>query len=219
MEKENGYTWDNFNQYSLLSEFSVCEEKEFKKRISKKEGICKTTGNQNELKITNLSNIPKNGDKLNKHPSIEEAIKQKRLRDEYNNLKNKASISREKEIRNDSPKVYQYKSKGVQNIYAPRVRKEMIDKERAKTRGIRDGIKVVMENQNRLNKKVECFPPVNIHNIDNPINLAQYNPIKETQKLYTFKSIPSDINKDCFYCEKLFNNQTKRKHITPRSPF
>tara|TARA_B100000768_G_C11260469_1_gene368545 strand:+ start:133 stop:1350 length:1218 start_codon:yes stop_codon:yes gene_type:complete len=212
LEEKNGYTWDNFNQYSVLSQFTVCEEKEFPRKVTKKD-IC----NSKEFEELNKTSIKYGNDKLHRHQSIDDAIKQKKLRDEVNYYKDKANIKRKKEIKNESPNIFTYKSKGIHNIYSPIVKKELIDEERSKLRGIRDGLKIVKDNQNIFKNKEDCPPPVCLYNIENPINLAKYNPVKETQTLYNFKSIPDTIDKDCFYCEKLFNNQTKRRHFTPRT--
>ena len=47
------------------------------------------------------------------------------------------------------------------------------------------------------------------------VNLSRYNCIQENQKLYSFNNQMDDPNRECYFCERLFNNQTKRKHIVP----
>ena len=51
---------------------------------------------------------------------------------------------------------------------------------------------------------IKKIRPVEIYNLDEQVNLSQYNCIKEHQKLYTFKT-PDIKNKDCLYCERLFS--------------
>ena len=43
-------------------------------------------------------------------------------------------------------------------------------------------------------------------------NLYDFDCRGQTKKLYKFNNLVQD-DKECLYCEQLFNNQTKRKHI------
>ena len=83
-------------------------------------------------------------------------------------------------------------------------------------RGVRDAAEIALRNPNiiRPRQPQQPFQTIVSYNIDENINLSNYNSIKEHQELYTFYE-NGTYNKDCYHCEKLFNNQTKRKHITP----
>jgi hypothetical protein len=51
--------------------------------------------------------------------------------------------------------------------------------------------------------------------MDKP-NMAPFDCSGEDHYLYRFDNLMDGAAKDCTYCEKLFNNQTKRKIISPR---
>ena len=45
------------------------------------------------------------------------------------------------------------------------------------------------------------------------IDLVKYQCRGQTKNLYKFNNLVQD-DKDCLFCEQVFNNQTKRKHIS-----
>ena len=63
---------------------------------------------------------------------------------------------------------------------------------------------------NRVNRQVnpECIHPFN------QVDLAKSICREQKKNLYKFQNLVPD-NKDCYYCEQLFNNFTKRKTIIP----
>jgi hypothetical protein len=203
LEKANGYTWDNFNQYSFLGEFAPC------KQVMKP---CAITEIEPKRTIITDPNIKHSGNIVS-HPSIINSQQKQQLNKQINDAKKVIEMETNPNIHHSTPDIKTYKSKGVTNIYAPTLKKEGINKQRATARGMRDAAEIALKNPNII-RQPECFNPVEIYNIDEPVNLSKYNCVKEHQQLFTF-SDQNKISKDCLYCEKLFNNYTKRKYIVP----
>ena len=205
LENNNGYTWDNFNQYSDFKDFTSCEETKIPE--------CPIVPKENKKLVTD-PDVKRPGH-IVKHSSLtqqqqkQELLKQKRDAEMIIASQNKPNIERV------DKNIVSYKSKGVTNIYAPFLKKENINEQRAMARGVRDAAEIALRNPDVLIPK-KPFSHVENYNINEDVNLSQYNCVKETQKLFTFYE-GSINNRDCFHCEKLFNNQTKRKHITPAS--
>tara|TARA_B100000795_G_scaffold264927_1_gene246064 strand:+ start:1304 stop:2449 length:1146 start_codon:yes stop_codon:yes gene_type:complete len=203
LEKENGYTWDNFNQYSLMGEFAPC------KQVMKP---CSITEIEPKRELITDPNIKHSG-KIVSHPSIINSQQKQQLNKQINDAKKVIEMETNPNIHHSTPDIKTYKSKGVTNIYAPTLKKEGINKQRATARGMRDAAEISLKNPNII-RQPECFNPVEIYNIDEPVNLSKYNCVKEHQQLFTFSN-QNKISKDCLYCEKLFNNYTKRRYIVP----
>jgi hypothetical protein len=204
LENNNGYTWDNFNNYCNFKEFTPCQEKHIPE--------CPIMPKENKRLVTD-PNIKRPGN-IVKHCSLtrqqqqQELVKQKRDAEMIIESQKKPTVQRvDKDI-------VTYKSKGVTNIYAPVIKKENVNEDRAMARGLRDAAEIALRNPNIVRPKQKPFKQVETHSFENNLNLAQYNCVKEHQKLFYFYD-EGLFNKDCHHCEKLFNNQTKRKHITP----
>ena len=63
--------------------------------------------------------------------------------------------------------------------------------------------------------KQECVTPMDL---ENQSDLAKFTCRGQTQDLYRFKNIMGNQTDDCYYCEHIFNNLTKRKNIVPNDP-
>ena len=142
--------------------------------------------------------------------------------------------------------ITQYKGNGINNIVAPTIIKQEVDEDMAKLLGERSYIEGILEkitreglNGNNTNANVNSAN-VNSANVNglnsNPHNniLQQKDPNclepivesnlakslcrKQTKNLYRFKNLVGDPTEDCYYCEQLFNNFTKRKTIVPNDP-
>ena len=209
LEQNNGYTWDNFNQYSKFQDFNVCEEKDIPSYeiIPEKNKILITDPN-----VKRPGHIVKHCS-LNRQRQTQELEKQKKEAEMVIASQNKHSNSTPKTV---STNITSYKSDGVTNIYAPVVKKQMVNVKKAEARGIRDAAEIAIRNPEIIRPKQiqKPFHSIISYNIDENVNLANYNSVKEHQELFRFND-NNLSNKDCYHCEKLFNNQTKRKHITP----
>ena len=125
-----------------------------------------------------------------------------------------------------SESIIQYKPTGVTNVYAPIVRQQKVDTERAENLGRQGAMDVqldlkikkrIAEYEKQLGLQCQGYNP-------NPENPSKLLPVQETQvypfqcreqtrNLYKFNKLVED-SPDCLFCEQLFNNQTKRKHIS-----
>ena len=127
--------------------------------------------------------------------------------------------------------IAQYKSDGISNIVAPTIIKQEVNEEYSKLLGERAYVEGLLEkitfdalnpsqrrehnknnmnnmnNQNKINEN--CFRPIN------EINLAKSKCVNENKNLYRFRNLVGNPTEDCYYCEELFNNFTKRKTIVP----
>ena len=156
LEQNNGYTWDNFNQYSKIGEFKTCEEKDIPE--------CPIIPKENKKLVTD-PNIKRPGH-IVKHCSLT------RQQQKYELEKQK----RESEIQfaNQKPTVQRvdknivsYKTKGVTNIYAPIIKKENVNEDRAMARGVRDAAEIALRNPEIVRPKNQApFESIEKYNID-----------------------------------------------------
>ena len=127
----------------------------------------------------------------------------------------------------------QYKGDGINNITAPTIIKQEVDEDMAQILGERAYIEKEIKKitNQRLNKKIEKINVPNpdrqtLHNrINRQVNPDCIHPFEKVdlpksicreqkKNLYKFQNLVPDT-KDCYYCEQLFNNFTKRKTIIP----
>lgn len=212
-DPEYGYTWDNFNQCTSFEKFPVCKSKDIPCAISET--------SRNQKKIVN-DNVSESG----------QMITNKQIRDLHNDIKllekKKAAeiqlaMTRKPEMKNVSPDIITYNSLGVQNIYAPNVLKRNDNLREAEAQGYHDGISQILDARAEANlrelaeQKIDKkqFAKVIELQPTEQVNLSRYNCIQENQKLYSFNNQMDDPNRECYFCERLFNNQTKRKNIVP----
>lgn len=212
-EPEYGYTWDNFNQCSKLDSFPVCKSKDIPCAISK-------TSRQNKKVVKD--NVSDSGQIIT-NKQIKDLHFDIKLLEKKKAAEIQLAMTKKPDMDNVSPDIVTYKSLGVQNIYAPNVYKKNLNLQEAEAQGYHDGISKVIDARAEINlrkiteetvdnrqfKKVVELQPTE------QVNLARYNCLQENQKLYTFNNQMDDPNRDCYFCERLFNNQTRRKHIVP----
>jgi hypothetical protein len=211
-----GYTWDNFNQYTNLEQFPVCKSKDIPCAIGSPRKVKKTVYQD----VNTVGQVITNEELLTLHRDLEIMEKKKQAEIQLQMMK-------QPKMKNVSPDIITYKSNGASNIYAPNVRVQNQNPEEAKVQGYHDAVSKVVDARAEINlrkltqEKVDCGQFSKVINLEpiEQVNLARYNCIKETQKLYTFNNQMDDPNRDCYFCEKLFNNQTKRKHIVAKNPF
>ena len=143
---------------------------------------------------------------------------------EINNYLNKDNIKYKQQDYPHPANITQFKSNGANNIYAPMVRHQQINEDNLYNLGYEMGLDKNIER--RVNKKVNDIhinrnsknPPTicsygqNVESIYN-IDLVKYQCRGQTKNLYKFNNLVQD-DKDCLFCEQVFNNQTKRKHIS-----
>jgi hypothetical protein len=133
--------------------------------------------------------------------------------------------------------ITQYKGKGINNIVAPTIIKQEVDEDMANLLGERSYIEGILEKITREglntngsningNNNNKGNPHANILQQKNPnclepiaeSNLAKSLCRRQTKNLYRFNNLVGDPTDDCYYCEQLFNNFTKRKTIVPNDP-
>jgi hypothetical protein len=122
--------------------------------------------------------------------------------------------------------ITQFKGNSPLNVYAPIIRNQKVDTELAQNLGKQSALDIQLDEKikkrlSEFEKKIEVqYQKYN----PNPKNLCELKPIKEpeiypfqfrgqTRHLYKFNKIVKDAP-PCLYSEQLFNNQTKRKHIS-----
>jgi hypothetical protein len=121
--------------------------------------------------------------------------------------------------------IVQYKSKGATNVFAPFIKKKEVDEQKAYKSGLIKGLRKNLDIRikNRLQQQ-NCDPlrtyNPNTRPIDNRSNCSlgstenyNLNCRGQSKNLYKFNNLVRN-DKDCLFCEQLFNNQTKRKHIS-----
>ena len=131
--------------------------------------------------------------------------------------------------------INQFKPNGDLNVYAPIIRTQKVDTARAKNLGKEKALDMkldmkikarIQEYERQLGKQMG-----NVGNLSsgmgynpNPSNNCNLTTVVEpeihpfqcrdqTRNLYKFNKLVKN-NEDCLFCEQLFNNQTKRKHIS-----
>lgn len=122
--------------------------------------------------------------------------------------------------------ILQFKPSGDLNVYAPIIRRQQVNEDEAFKQGRQRSMEIQLDT--RINERVnqleqELGKQTRGYN-PNPSNNCVLEPVTETElypfqcrdqtrNLYKFNKLVGD-SKDCLFCEQLFNNQTKRKHIS-----
>lgn len=122
--------------------------------------------------------------------------------------------------------ITQFKGNSATNVYAPIIRKQKNTIEDGynlgKQRGLDVKLDLTIEERVKKLEEEQGIRAVGYNPL--PENNCSLQPIKEpevypfqcreqTRNLYKFNKLVGD-SKDCLFCEQLFNNQTKRKHIS-----
>lgn len=122
--------------------------------------------------------------------------------------------------------INQFKPNGDLNVYAPIIRKQKVRPERAYNLGKQKALDIkldlkikkrIAEYEKQMGIQTKGYNP----NPNNNCNLTtvqepQVYPFQcreQTRNLYKFNKLVKD-SEDCLFCEQLFNNQTKRKHLS-----
>ena len=229
-DENPGYSWCNLNKCSKLNGFQKCKDLNCPNPhpIYENSTYKRITGDfkRNNSKIYNgnlTSGQIVDNKKLNDALMNIKLLQEKRnlqLEEELDKINNNSNIPK---IR--ASNMTQYKSKGATNIYAPVIRKREIDNNRAFRMGQIQGLKknIDMRIEKNLNERKACDPLRTFNPDTKPIdnsycNLGSIDHYNlecrgQTKNLYKFNNLVRN-DKDCLYCEQMFNNQTKRKHIS-----
>ena len=124
------------------------------------------------------------------------------------------NVRGKKKYEKEQKNINQYKPDNINNISSPTILHNSVDEDKAYLRGTRDSIDVLLrQNMNKMlqyQNRVNCLK----YNVE-PINNQESNvDFDATNNLYEVDYIVKDKK----YCEKLFNNMTKRKNIVPHDP-
>jgi len=220
-ESKYGYTWCdyvngvNFEHFQKCNTVKVgCDIKETPKQK-----------NLTEIVVENEGQVVSD-EKLNRVTKELYLMRRKRELDSQINLRRN-----NEKLNINKQNIVQYKANGISNIIAPTIIKQEVDEEMAKLLGERAYVEGVLEkitkeslnssqkemynknnNRNNANKKIseKCFTPILQPNI------ANFDCREEKKDLYRFNDLLGGQSEDCYHCEKMFNNFTKRKTIVPR---
>tara|TARA_B110001469_G_scaffold127617_1_gene149298 strand:+ start:4051 stop:5508 length:1458 start_codon:yes stop_codon:yes gene_type:complete len=198
-----------------------------------------STPSPSEVVVNNMLN-----DRLQSGEMVNEETLNKVTKELYL-VQRKRELDTQIQMRRNDPKfsvnnqnITQYKGNGINNIVAPTIIKQEVDEDMAKLLGERSYIEGILEKITRegLNANTNVNgtnvngtngnPHNNIlqqkdPNCLDPIaesNLAKSLCRRQTKNLYRFNNLVGDPTDDCYYCEQLFNNFTKRKTIVPNDP-
>ena len=227
-----GYSWCNFNKCSNLESFNKCDDLNCPRPHPMYENVPyrRLTGEYNNSNNNNSLHMGKlTSGQIIERNNLNNALLNIKLLQEKRELEMEESLNNNNSNKN-IPKIKpsnikQYKSKGATNVYAPVIRKEDIDLEKAYRIGQIKGLKKNLDMKIDKNlKKMKTCDPLRTYNSDTqPIdnsycnlgNIDHYNLDcrGQTKNLYKFNNLVNN-DKNCLYCEQMFNNQTKRKHIS-----
>lgn len=245
LENNVGYKWCDYQKCSQLETFEKCESKKFQcptnksdmtiynnmpaaGRLVSSEVISNDLLNQIATKQSREQTsmqLLEEQDKKNRYQvQVDlELLQQKQDVALQNNLERHkveyASVPKQNDIN-------QFKPNGDLNVYAPIIRTQKVNKERAKNLGKQKALDIqldmkikakIKEYERQLGKATQGYNP-------NPSNNCNLTTVKEpqihpfqcrdqTRNLYKFNKLVKN-QEDCLFCEQLFNNQTKRKYIS-----
>jgi len=210
-----GSDWKDYNKCSNFDNFPICTSKRYPCQINKEN---RKIGRRVIEDKNNQSGQIIRENQLNMIQRDLLLMDKKREAEMMNTIKRKNKFD------NVSPDIYQYKSRGISNIHAPNIRVESSNVEEAKMKGYHDSLSNIIDKRAEINLNetiqedygcsrysIQTYLDV----MDKP-NMAPFDCSGEDHYLYRFDNLMDGAAKDCTYCEKLFNNQTKRKIISPR---
>ncbi len=202
-----GYKWCDYQKCGTLEKFERCDSQTYTCPTPPTNNILAEQERLRKLQIQEDLNL------LTAKQNLTILNKLDRNRVEYAKVPQTESI-------------IQYKPTGDTNVYAPIVRKQKMDVKRAEKLGRQGAMNVqldlkikkrIQEYEKQLGLQTQCYNP----NPEDPhkltaVNETQVYPFQcreQTRNLYKFNKLVED-SPDCLFCEQLFNNQTKRKHIS-----
>lgn len=227
-DKSHGYTWCDYNKCSNLEQFPVCENKKFTCQLNKEGRKNPKKLHKKDILVSDNYNGKKSSGQLINRNKLNEALVDMKLMEKQreiklNNYLNQDNIEYNGDNYPHPAEITQFKPNGISNIYAPMIRHQKINEDNAFNLGYEVGLDKNIES--RLNKdiyinrntKTVKYPTVcsygkgakSIYVIDLIKNQCR----GQTKNLYKFHNLV-DEDSDCLFCEQIFNNQTKRKHIS-----
>ena len=229
-DNTHGYTWCDYNKCSNLEQFPLCRNEKFTCELNKEGRNNAKKLHKKDILVSDNYNSKKSSGQLIRREKLNEALVDFKLMEKkrnisLNNYLNKNKIDYEGEEFPHPADITQFKPHGSSNIYAPMIRHQKINEDSAYNLGYELGLDKNIER--RLNKKMndihinrnlkKKYPTVcsygngvkSIYEID----LIKYQCRGQTKNLYKFHNLVQE-DSDCLFCEQVFNNQTKRKHIS-----
>ena len=217
-----GYTWCDYVDGINYDQFPVCQSKEYTCALSQGSRKPEKVEPREEIKTGQMIKE----EDLNRVNRELYLVRRKRELDEkISDLRNRQNL----DVQNKH--ISQIRPNGINNIIAPTIIRQKVDEEVAKLMGERARIEGILQkitktglkknkpNNEELNGqkilKQQCVTPMDL---ENQSNLAKFTCRGQTQDLYRFKNIMGNQTDDCYYCEHIFNNLTKRKNIVPSDP-
>ena len=240
-----GYKWCDYQKCGKLEQFEKCASKKFQ---------CPT--NQSNLSIYDnmpaggrlISSEVISNDLLNHIASkqtsettamqtLEEQEKQRRnqIKKDLELLKQKENVSLKNNLERNKIEyapvpiqnnISQFKPSGDLNVYAPIIRNQKVNTQRAENLGREKAIDIQldMKIKSRIQEYEKNLGLVNKGYNPNPSNNCNLTTVsqpeihpfqcrEQTRNLYKFNKLVKN-NEECLFCEQIFNNQTKRKHIS-----
>jgi len=215
-DSKTGYTWCDYVDGIKYDQFPICQSQEFTCALSK--GSRKPEKVEPRQEQQSGKMIEERD--LNRVTRELYLVRRKRELDEQiGELRNRQNLGLQ------NKHISQIRPNGINNIIAPTIIKQKVDEEVAKLLGERARVEGILQKITKtglrntkppleqLNgKKIlnqECVTPVT------ESNLAKFICRGQTKDLYRFKNIMGNQTDDCYYCEQIFNNMTKRKNIVP----
>ena len=249
LEANAGYKWCDYQKCGQLETFEKCDSKKFQ---------CPT--NQSDLTIYDnmpaggrlVSSDVISNDLLNQIAAkqnreqtamltLEEQERQRRYQIEADLqlLQQKQDVTLQNNLERHKveyasvPKqddINQFKPNGDLNVYAPIIRTQKVNENRAHNLGQQKALDMKLDMkikarikayERELGKQMGTVRQGYNPNPSNNCNLTtvvepQIHPFQcreQTRNLYKFNKLVKN-QEDCLFCEQLFNNQTKRKHIS-----
>jgi hypothetical protein len=203
-KKSTGYSWCDLNKCSNLKEFEKCDQQP-----------CPPV-ESNRLQSGQIVQSNQLNQALTDAKLLQET-RMLQMEETLNNLPNDKNLKPEN--------IVQYKSKGATNVYAPYVRKQGVDEQKAYKLGMIRGLRKNLDRRIKNRVQQQNCDPLRTYNPNTrPMNSSEFcnlgttenydiNCRGQSKNLYKFNNLTRN-DKDCLYCEQLFNNQTKRKHIS-----
>ena len=242
-DRTHGYRWCDYNKCSNLEQFPTCESKKFTCELNKEGRSNAEKLHKKDILVSDNYNIKKSSGQLVNRNKLNEALVDMKLMDKKRQVAIDNYLKKDNIKYKDQPyphpaDITQFKSDGSSNIYAPMIRHQSIIEEDAFNLGYEKGLDKNIEqrvkrkaNQKlndihinrtanlRANRPSEPPEPPTICSYGNniksiyDIDLMKYQCRGQTKNLYKFHNLVQE-DSDCLFCEQVFNNQTKRKHIS-----
>lgn len=247
VEDQHGSRWCDYQKCGKLETFDKCESQQFQcptqnsdltiydnmpagGRLINSEVLSSDLMNQIRVKQERENTTQNTLEEQEKQRRYQieadfELLRQKRDVTLQNNLE-RNKISYAPVQKPDIQKMNQFKPNGDLNVYAPIVRKQKANPERAYNLGKQKALdmkldlkikKRIADYEKQLGIQTQGYNPnpnnnCNLTTVTEP-EVYPFQCREQTRNLYKFNKLVKD-SEDCLFCEQLFNNQTKRKHLS-----